>query len=123
MDIFNRKTLEMDELTEEELVAYGLANTCWICDRPFNNKDKEPKYIKVRDHDHYTGKYKDAAHSQCNLNYSEQKIFPTNMHGGSNYDFHTIIKELAREFDAVSVLPENTEKYISISIPITLKKV
>ena len=25
MDIFNRKTLEMDELTEEELVSYGLA--------------------------------------------------------------------------------------------------
>ena len=45
------------------------------------------------------------------------------MHGGSNYDFHMIIKELAREFDTVSVLPENTEKSISISIPITLKKI
>ena len=122
MDIFNRKTLEMDELTEEELVAYGLANTCWICDRPFHD-DKEKKIIKVRDHDHCTGKYRDAAHSQCNLNYSEQKILTINMHGTSNYDFHMIIKELAREFDTVSVLPENTEKYISISIPITLKKI
>ena len=45
------------------------------------------------------------------------------MHGASNYDFHIIIKELTREFDTVSVLPENTEKYISISIPITLKKI
>ena len=122
MDIFNRKTLEMGELTEEELASYGLATICWICNRPFNN-DKEKKYIKVRDHDHYTGKYRGAAHSQCNLNYSEQRILTINMHGGSNYDFHMIIKELAREFDTVSVLPENTEKYISISIPRTLKKI
>ena len=71
----------------------------------------------------YTSKYRDAAHSQCNLNYSEQRILTINMHGGSNYDFHMIIKELAREFDTVSVLPENTEKYISISIPITLKEI
>ena len=45
------------------------------------------------------------------------------MHGRLNYDFRTIIKKLAREFDTVSALPENTEKYISISIPITLKKI
>ena len=45
----------MDELTEEELVCYGLATICWICNRPFND-DKEKKYIKVSDHDHYTGK-------------------------------------------------------------------
>ena len=110
MDIFNRKTLEMEELTEEELLAYGLASTCWICDRPFNNKSKEQKYIKVRDHDHYTGKYRGAAHSHCNLNYSEQITLAINMHGGSNYDFHMIIKELARKFDTVSLLPENTKK-------------
>ena len=30
MDTFNRKTLEMGELTEEELVSYGLATICWI---------------------------------------------------------------------------------------------
>ena len=44
------------------------------------------------------------------------------MPGGLNQDFHMIIKELAREFDTVSVLPENTKKYISISIPIALKR-
>ena len=32
MDIFNRKTLEMDELTEEELVSYGLATNKTVID-------------------------------------------------------------------------------------------
>ena len=50
------------------------------------------------------------------LNYSEQRILTINMHGGSNYDFLMIIKELTKELDTVSVLPENTEKYIPIYI-------
>ena len=45
------------------------------------------------------------------------------MHGGSNYDFHMTINQLARELDTVSVLPDDTEKYIIISIPMTLKKI
>ena len=28
---------------------------------------KDKKYIKVRDHCYYAGKYRDAAHSICNL--------------------------------------------------------
>ena len=36
---------------------------------------KDKKYSKVWDHCHYTGEYKDAVHSICNLNYSvPQKI-------------------------------------------------
>ena len=40
-------------------------------------------------------------------------------HNGSTYDYHFIIKELAEEFEGeFEWLGENTEKYITFSVPI-----
>ena len=39
-------------------------------------------------------------------------------HNGSTYDYHFIIKELAKEFEGeLECLGENTEKYITFSVP------
>ena len=54
----------MDPLTDQEKESYTDAKTCFICEKPFGN-DKNA--IKVRDHCHYTGKYRGAAHNACNL--------------------------------------------------------
>ena len=45
----------MDPLTDQEKDSYANATTCFICEKPFGN-DKNA--IKVRDHCHYTGKYR-----------------------------------------------------------------
>ena len=55
-------------------------------------------YQKVRDHYHYTGKFRGAAHSICNLKYKVPKEIPVKIHNCSTYDYHFIIKELAEEF-------------------------
>ena len=74
---------------------------------------------KVRDHCHYTGKYRGAAHSKCNLNYATTKPIPVVFPNGSTYDYHFIIKQIAREFKGnFECLGENTEKYITFSVPI-----
>ena len=73
---------------------------------------------KVRDHCHYAGKYRDAAHSKSNLNYKIVKETPVLFHNGSVYDYHFIIKYLAREFkDNFECLGKNTEKYVSFAAP------
>ena len=84
------------------------------------NNEKEFKLKqKVRDHCHYTGKYRGAAHSICNLRYKISKEIPVVFHNGSTYDYHFIIKQLAREFKGYfHCLGENTEKYITFSVPI-----
>ena len=65
------------------------------------------------------GKYRGAAHSNCNLNYKIPKEIPVVFHNGSTYDYHFIIKQLAREFKGnFECLGENTEKYITFSVPI-----
>ena len=43
-------------------------------------------------------------------------------HNGSTYDYHFIIKELVKEFNGnFECLGENTEKYITFSVPIRKK--
>ena len=63
-----------------------------------NEKNKFKIYQKVKDHCHYTGKFRGAAHSICNLRYKIQREIPVKIHNGSKYDYHFIIKELAEEF-------------------------
>ena len=75
--------------------------------------------MKVRDHCHFTGKYRGAAHSTCNLRYKIPKNIPVIFQNGSTYDYHFVIKELACEFDRnFECSGENTEKYITFSVPI-----
>ena len=60
------------------------------------DKDDENKR-KVKDHCHYTGKFRGAAHSKCNLNYKVPKDIPIIIHNAS-YDTHFKINQLAEEF-------------------------
>ena len=65
------------------------------------------------------GKYRSAAHNICNLRYRIPKEILVVFHNGSTYDYHFIIKELVNEFDGnFECLDENTEKYITFSVPI-----
>ena len=53
------------------------------------------------------------------LKYSVPKIIPIVFHNGSRYDYHFIIKELAENFSKqFTCLRENTEKYITVTVPI-----
>ena len=115
--ITNYEMKPMDPLTKEEKESYKNQELCHIIEKEFctdNNKETR----KVRDHCHYTRKYRGAAHSKCNLNYKMVKEIPVLFHNGSVYDYHFIIKYLAREFKGNSeCLGENTEKYISFTVP------
>ena len=64
-------------------------------------------------------KYRRAAHNICNLRYKTPKEILAVFHNGSTYDYHFIIKEPAKEFEGqFECLGENTEKYITFSVPI-----
>ena len=115
--ITNYEMKPMDPLTEEEKESYKNQELRHIWEKEFradNNKETR----KVRDHCHYRGKYRGAAHSKCNLNYRIVKEIPVMFHNGSVYDYHFIIKYLARELKGNSeCLGENTKKYISFTVP------
>ena len=88
-------------LTDDEKTKHKESKRCHLCNQSFNI-DKQSIYCKndkkVRDHCHYTGKYRGAAQSLCNLRCQEERDIPVIIHNESNYDFHLLIKDLAKEF-------------------------
>ena len=125
-NLINTEKLLMTPLTHEEPKKHDDSKKCFICNKKFIT-DKKNKYykklMKVKDHDHYTGKYRSEAHSICNLRYKTQKDILFVIHNGSNYDFHLIITELAEEFRSeIHCIPKDKEKYKSFSITLMHKR-
>ena len=76
-------------LTKEELKSHQDAKVCCARVKKFLKKFANDKnYRKVKDHCHYTGKYRGAAHSICNLIFNVPIEILAVFHDGSNYDYH-----------------------------------
>ena len=100
-----------------------MQKVCYIWKKIFstdkNDENVFKLYHKVRDHCHYTGNFRGAAHDICNLRYKTPKKIPVIFHNGSSYDYHFIINQLAKEFKSqFECLGENTEKYITFLVSI-----
>ena len=96
-------------ITEEEQEQFNQASDCWICNKKLNLEDR------VRDHCHYTGRYRGAAHNKCNLKYSKPNNISVFFHNLSGYDSHLIIKKLNVTEGYIDCIPNNKERYISFS--------
>ena len=107
----------MEKLTKEQTVEFVTAKECHICFKKFSPKDR-----KVRDHCHYTGKYRGAAHSSCNLRYRIPDYIPVVFHNLAGYDAHLFITELAKHTTKMGVIAKNTENYISFSVKVEVDK-
>ena len=102
-------------LTEEEEKQFNEATKCWICKGEYD--DTADKNKKVRDHCHYTGRFRGAAHKNCNLKYKKPNCVPVFFHNLSGYDSHLFIKKLGSsdKKEKIKCIPSNEEKYISFS--------
>jgi len=97
-------------LTEEEKTTFEKAAECWICKNPFEDGEK-----KVRDHCHYSGKLRGAAHNQCNLLFRKPKHVPVILHNLAGYDSHLFISSLGKTQGNIDCIPNNEGKYINFS--------
>ena len=82
--------LPMKPLTKSQLKEYKRATKRHICFKPFGD------WGKVRDHCHYSGLYRGAAHFSCNLQYKIPSYIPVVFHNLAGYDAHFFIRELAK---------------------------
>ena len=96
-------------ITKEEEEEFKQASDCWICKKKLNLEDR------VRDHCHFTGRYRGAAHNRCNLKYSKPNNISVFFHNLTGYDSHLFIKKLNVTSGDIDCIPNNEEKYISFS--------
>ena len=96
------------KLSIDEQKFFKEATICHICNQKLE-KDK------VRDHCHFTGKYRGAAHNKCNLICKKPKVLPVIFHNLQGYDAHLFIKQLAKIDGELNCIPSTEEKYISFS--------
>ena len=105
--IYYRKPKQMVISTEEQK-SFKTEEYCIIC-------DKELGKDRVRDHCHFTGKYRGAAHNKCNLENRKRRVLPVIFHNLQGYDSHLFVKELAKIPGKLDCIPSTEEKYISFS--------
>ena len=102
-------------LTDKEEKEFQLATICHICEEDFFTDEKTGKILKVRDHCHFTGKYRGAAHNECNLSCRKPLILPVIFHNLQGYDAHLFIKKLGKVPGDLFSIPTTEEKYITFS--------
>ena len=103
------------KITPQEEKDFLSANVCHICEQDLNINKETGQILKVRDHCHFTGEYRSAAHNQCNLKCKKPPILPVVFHNLQNYDSHLFIKQLSKVSGKLSCIPSTEEKYISFS--------
>ena len=96
-------------ITEKEQEQFNQASNCWICKKLLNLQDR------VRDHCHFTGRYRGPACNKCNLKYRKPKNISVFFHNLTGYDSHLIIKKLDATTGVIDCIPNNEEKYITFS--------
>lgn len=110
----NKKPINM---TVDDELKFDKATHCFICRKLFY-----PDEVRVRDHCHFTGKFRGAAHSNCNLNYKETNTIPVVFHN-LNYDSHFIIEKIANySDDPINIVPVNSENYVSFTKKMSILK-
>ena len=72
--------------------------------------------VKVRYHYHITGKYRNSAHRDYNINSRLNHKILVVFYNLKNYDSHLIMQELSKFNLKISVIPNGLEKYMSLII-------
>ena len=109
-DIANIEVKEMI-FTEEDRKHFNNASDCWICGEKLGND-------RVRDHCHFTGRYRGPAHNKCNLKYRKPNNISVFFHNLSGYDSHLFIKKIGcsiNKNENIKCIATNEEKYISFT--------
>ena len=98
-------------LSEEKLKVLKLNENSYSIKTKTIKSNERPKIFKVKDHDHFTGKYRGAACNKCNTQEGKStKIIPFLFHNGKGYDFHHFVNGV-QNLQMIIVLLNHKQKH------------
>ena len=95
-------------MSEEEEHLFQESKSCWIFKKLIDNDEE-----KVKDNCDVTGKFRGAAHWNCNINFQLTKNLLAIFHNLRGYNSHLIFNELDKFNVKINVIPNGLEKYIA----------
>jgi len=113
-----KRFVPMKPLTPAEQKHHDEGTHCTLCRQLYNSTDR----VKVKDHDHVTGFYRDHYCTPCNTHMKVPNILPICAHNLGRYDGHFIVKTLSKLGYNASIIPSTKETYISFSIKVGTEK-
>ena len=103
-------------MSSKDEYQFNRAKCCYICKKDFTENPLKSQ-IKVRDHEHFTGEFRGAAHSKCNISMRTVKKIPVFFHNLGGYDSHIIFNNLNKaSVETPSVIGKAIEKFVTFSI-------
>ena len=102
-DIYDLKSVEQDaEMNDQDLkILKNLRKGC-----------------KVKDHNHWNGDYRGAAHAMCNIKMRKFRKIPCFFHNFAGYDSHLLIAGVDSKLikKQPQVIPKGMEKFLSLTL-------
>ena len=100
---------------EDAQQRFDEATHCFICNEFLDRENSTP----AKDHCHFTGVFRGAAHKACNLNYKidiARYLLYIIFHNLRGYDCHLLMQAVRRRHGRIDVIPHNYERYLSFTI-------
>ena len=113
-------TRQPNTLTADEKVKHENADSCNKCKSEFTDE-----VVKVRDHDHITGRYRQTLCRKCNLRLRlNRRELPIFFHNFKNYDSHIICYKAIGRMKSwkLDVVAATAEKYITLSASVPVNE-
>jgi len=105
----NETKIPMRKLSRKEERRFEKSKTCHICEQKVHHS------VKVKDHCHVTGQFRNAAHHACNADFVQPNKIPVVMHYFKTFDLQLLLSNISKFPDeSVDVIPCNSEKFLSI---------
>lgn len=97
-------------LSPDEQEQFRAADRCIYCNEKFTKNNR-----KGRDHCHFTGQYRGAAHDSCNLKARAITTIPIVFHNLEGYDSHLLVSAAGTFSQNLNVIARNTERFMSLA--------